>query len=132
MCAGWDHIFKITAKLVRTAIVSRFTSAQKRLLEERQRQYRGVRGSRASKKWLTIWSSEKIKDVEDWVLLRSWYEFDGLLSQEAEFLWMMFWLCCMIPRYVPRSTHHGHTKIHFFFFKGWVVTMKKGCCNLLH
>jgi hypothetical protein len=73
-------------------------SWQKQLLGERQRRYRGVRGSRAPKKWLTIRGSEKIKDVEDWVLLRSWYEFDGLLSEEAEFVWLVFWACCMFPR----------------------------------
>jgi hypothetical protein len=32
------------------------------------------------------------------VLLRSWYEFDGLLSEEAEFVWLVFWACCMFPR----------------------------------
>ena len=95
---GWDHVMKITVNLVRKAIMSKMSAKKKKVLVQRQLLFRTVRGARAPKRWAAVKASEKIKDVEDWVLLRSWYDFDGLLDDAAESLWSAFWLCCMIAR----------------------------------
>ena len=75
---GWGHIEKIVVKLMRKYIVGRMSPANKKILAKRQLVAKDVRGANAPKKWLEINGSEKIKDVQGWLVTRSWYEFEGL------------------------------------------------------
>eukprot|EP00935_MAST-01C_sp_MAST-1C-sp1_P000713 g713.t1 len=41
---------------------------------------------------------ERIYDVRQWLPLRSWYEFEGLMDDSSQLLWGYFWLTSMIPK----------------------------------
>lgn len=83
---------------MRKYIVGRMSPANKKILAKRQLVAKDVRGANAPKKWLEIKGSEKIKDVQGWLMTRSWYEFEGLLDKDSQLLWGYFWLTSMIPR----------------------------------
>ena len=96
---GFDHTDCIvTVRCLRPALVAKMTPEGRAVLAARQKEFRCTRGALQVKCWSEDKASEKIKEVEEWALTRSWIEFDGLLDEDGELLWGMYWLCLMVPK----------------------------------